>query len=157
FFSAGVPATGVYFVSPRLMAAIAASLMWSGVSKSGSPAPRPIMSLPAALSSAALAVTASVGDGLTSGRRGAVSDMDIPGNSWKDAFLGQDRDIDKYCLGKRKMHICPGRLAGKCFLERRWYNQRAHGTRRHADNTLIQAEKHFRLAGKEGYGIVVFI
>ena len=36
-----------------------------GVSKSGSPAPRPMMSLPSALSFAARAVTASVGDGLT--------------------------------------------------------------------------------------------
>src|SRR5450631_3362468 len=39
--------------------------MCRGVSKSGSPAPRPMMSLPSALSFAARAVTASVGDGLT--------------------------------------------------------------------------------------------
>jgi len=52
-FSASVPSTLVYFVSPRRMAAIAASLMFSGVSKSGSPAPRPMMSRPAAFSSRA--------------------------------------------------------------------------------------------------------
>ena len=45
------------------MASIAASLMLSGVSKSGSPAPNPITSFPAALNSLALEVTAIVGDG----------------------------------------------------------------------------------------------
>ena len=39
--------------------------MCAGVSKSGSPAPRPITSLPSALRRAARAVTASVGEGLT--------------------------------------------------------------------------------------------
>ena len=38
--------------------------MLSGVSKSGSPAPRPITSLPAALISLAFEVTAMVGEGL---------------------------------------------------------------------------------------------
>ncbi len=47
------------------MALIAAALIFSGVSKSGSPAPRPIISFPAARISAALAVIARVGDGLT--------------------------------------------------------------------------------------------
>jgi hypothetical protein len=37
--------------------------MLSGVSKSGSPAPNPITSFPAALNSLALEVTAIVGDG----------------------------------------------------------------------------------------------
>ena len=40
-----------------------AALIWSGVSKSGSPAPSPMMSRPAAFSSAARVVTAMVGDG----------------------------------------------------------------------------------------------
>ena len=42
-----MPETGGYFVSPRRIASIAASLMLSGVSKSGSPAPSPITSRPA--------------------------------------------------------------------------------------------------------------
>ena len=42
-----------YFVSPSLIAFIAACLMLSGVSKSGSPAPRPIISLPDAFNSLA--------------------------------------------------------------------------------------------------------
>ena len=46
------------------MALMAACLICSGVSKSGSPAPRPTMSLPAARMAAALAVTAKVGEGL---------------------------------------------------------------------------------------------
>ena len=50
FFKAGVPSTAVYFVSPLLIALIAAFLILSGVSKSGSPAPSPITSFPAALS-----------------------------------------------------------------------------------------------------------
>src|SRR5262245_17487100 len=59
-----MPSTCVYLLSPRLIAAIAASLMLSGVSKSGSPAPSPITSRPAALRARALSVTAMVGDGL---------------------------------------------------------------------------------------------
>ena len=53
-----------YFVSPLFIALIAAFLIFSGVSKSGSPAPKPITSLPAALNSLAFWVTAIVGDGL---------------------------------------------------------------------------------------------
>ena len=61
--SSGMPSTAVYLVWPSLIALIAASLMFWGVSKSGSPAPRPITSRPAAFSSRALVVTAMVGDG----------------------------------------------------------------------------------------------
>ena len=42
-----------YFVSPLFIALIAAFFIFSGVSKSGSPAPKPITSLPAALNSLA--------------------------------------------------------------------------------------------------------
>src|SRR5438445_12703016 len=58
-----MPPTSVYFVWPRFMAWIAASLMRSGVSKSGSPAPNEITFTPRARSSLALAWTASVDDG----------------------------------------------------------------------------------------------
>src|SRR4029077_8808766 len=55
----------VYFEArPLSIALIAACLMLSGVSKSGSPAPSPITSRPACLSARALSVTAMVGDGL---------------------------------------------------------------------------------------------
>ena len=47
---------------PALIALIAAFLMLSGVSKSGSPAPKPITSFPVAFSSLAFWVTAIVGD-----------------------------------------------------------------------------------------------
>ncbi len=43
-------------------ASMAASTMWGGVGKSGSPAPKPITGSPAALSALALASTASVAD-----------------------------------------------------------------------------------------------
>src|SRR3990167_8027399 len=62
--SDGVPPTAVYLVKPLLIAPMAASLMCCGVSKSGSPAPSPMMSLPSAFSFAARAVTARVGEGL---------------------------------------------------------------------------------------------
>src|SRR5687767_3553448 len=66
-----MPATSVYFVCPRRMAVTAASLMRSGVSKSGSPAPNEITSTPRARSSLAFACTASVADGASVFRRSA--------------------------------------------------------------------------------------
>src|SRR6056297_2998226 len=60
-----MPSTAVYFVLPSSMARMPAALIWSGVSKSGSPAPRPITSRPAAFSSCAFVVTAMVGEGFT--------------------------------------------------------------------------------------------
>src|SRR5258708_8822889 len=76
-FTDGVPAAALYLVRPLRIATIAASLMNSGVSKSGSPAPIAITSLPSALSLAALAETARVGEGLMTLRRFATSDMDF--------------------------------------------------------------------------------
>ena len=43
--------------------------MWSGVGKSGSPAPKPITGSPAARSSLALLLIASVAEGATAARR----------------------------------------------------------------------------------------
>src|SRR5882757_9920270 len=64
-FSSGMPSTAVYLVLPASMAWIAASLMLAGVSKSGSPVPRPMTLRPAAFSARALSVTAIVADGFT--------------------------------------------------------------------------------------------
>src|SRR5258708_15211671 len=77
FFNEGVPPAAVYLVSPLFIAAIAASLMNWGVSKSGSPAPIAITSFPSALRRAALAVTAWVGAGLMALRRAAASSIDF--------------------------------------------------------------------------------
>src|SRR5688500_1587956 len=60
-----MPGVGAYFVFPPFNAAMHASLMWSGVSKSGSPAAKPQTSSPAACRALALASTARVGDGET--------------------------------------------------------------------------------------------
>src|SRR5664279_5994724 len=60
-----MPPTSVYLVLPASMAWIAASLMLAGVSKSGSPAPRPMTLRPAAFSARALSVTAMVADSFT--------------------------------------------------------------------------------------------
>src|SRR5262249_44904963 len=57
-----VPAAGVYLVLPARMAAAAASLMFCGVSKSGSPAPRSTTSTPAARIASAACMAAIVDD-----------------------------------------------------------------------------------------------
>src|SRR5262249_22961436 len=62
--SSGMPAVTGYLVKPLLSAAIAASLMYCGVSKSGSPAVRAATSSPFAARALALAVSASVAGGL---------------------------------------------------------------------------------------------
>src|ERR1700735_4425780 len=66
-----MPSTGGYLVSPRSIALIAACLMLSGVSKSGSPTESEITSRPLALRSRAFCVIAMVADGLTRERTSA--------------------------------------------------------------------------------------
>src|SRR5882672_3216274 len=64
-FNSMMASTLVYFEAlPLSMHLIAARLMLSGVSKSGSPAPRPITLRPAAFNARALSVTAMVAEGL---------------------------------------------------------------------------------------------
>jgi len=65
FLSSGIPPAGVYLVLPASIALMAAFLIWAGVSKSGSPDPKPITSTPFALRELARAVIASVADGFT--------------------------------------------------------------------------------------------
>ena len=73
-----MPSTAVYFAAlPLSIAWIAARLMFCGVSKSGSPAPKPITSRPAALSARALSVTAMVADGWMRLRYCASMAMDV--------------------------------------------------------------------------------
>src|SRR6267143_1162047 len=55
-----MPELGVYFVKPACNASIAAALMCSGVSKSGSPAPKPQTSIPSAFIAFALLSIESV-------------------------------------------------------------------------------------------------
>src|ERR1700683_3702018 len=61
-FNSSRHGVGVYLVCPLSSAALAASLINAGVSKSGSPAPNPTTSIPALRIAAALALTASVID-----------------------------------------------------------------------------------------------
>ncbi len=72
-----MPETGVYFVSPRRIAAMAASLMLSGVSKSGSPTERLITSRPWAFRSRAFCVMTMVADGLMRERASDKKPMGI--------------------------------------------------------------------------------
>src|SRR5687768_3105366 len=66
---------GVYFVWPLSSAALAASLMNAGVSKSGSPAPKPTTSMPAFFMAPALALTARVIESATSFIRSARANI----------------------------------------------------------------------------------
>src|ERR1700754_967157 len=79
-FSSGIPSTAVYLVLPASIAWIAASLMLPGVSKSGSPAPRPMTMRPAAFRARALSVTAIGAGGFT--RSSAADRKGIIG-SWQ--------------------------------------------------------------------------
>ena len=62
--SSGIPELGVYLVKPPSSEAIAAALMCSGVSKSGSPAPKPQMSMPSAFIALALLSMERVSEGV---------------------------------------------------------------------------------------------
>src|ERR1700741_3950706 len=57
-----VPAVAVYFVRPAAMARSAACLMFSGVSKSGPPAPKSTTLTPCARKASAACIAASVAD-----------------------------------------------------------------------------------------------
>lgn len=57
------PEDGVYLVCPASSASFAAAMMFAGVLKSGSPAPKEMTGSPAAFIAFALAVTASVREG----------------------------------------------------------------------------------------------
>src|SRR5258708_352748 len=68
--SSGRPGTGLYlwFLGSR-QASAAASTMWAGVGKSGSPAPKPMTGSPAAFRALAFASTANVADGAMAAMR----------------------------------------------------------------------------------------
>src|SRR5882724_1860850 len=59
-----MPALGVYFVKPASNASIAAALICSGVSKSGSPAPKPQTSMPSAFMALAFESMLRVSEGV---------------------------------------------------------------------------------------------
>src|ERR1700744_1932198 len=64
--SSGMPEEGVYLVKPASSEPMAAALICSGVSKSGSPAPKPITFCPSAFIAFALLSIARVRDGVSS-------------------------------------------------------------------------------------------
>ena len=70
--SSGMPLLGVYLVKPAARAAAAASLMCCGVSKSGSPAPKPTTSSPLAFISLAFESMTRVRDGDSEAARRAI-------------------------------------------------------------------------------------
>src|ERR1700679_501349 len=61
-----MPEEGVYLVNPASSDPIAAALMCSGVSKSGSPAPKPMTSCPSAFMALALLSMERVREGVSS-------------------------------------------------------------------------------------------
>src|ERR1051325_6534216 len=68
-----MPELGVYLVNPFCNAEIAAALMCSGVSKSGSPAPKPQTSMPSAFMALAFESMESVSEGVRMVAREASS------------------------------------------------------------------------------------
>src|SRR5215471_10599043 len=112
--NSGMPSTAVYLVSPRSMAAMAAFLMLSGVSKSGSPTPRLITSRPAAIRSRAFCVAAIVGDGLMrprdSARKpfGSVFDMDDMGTPAADSVAIKAMTYQPRTLSARRKWAVSG-------------------------------------------------
>src|ERR1700726_504709 len=68
-----MPELGVYLVNPASRDAMAAALMWSGVSKSGSPAPKPQTSMPSAFIALALASIDKVREGVSFAARSEIS------------------------------------------------------------------------------------
>src|SRR3974390_1745859 len=64
-----MPAAGVYLVNPAGSALAAASLMCCGVSKSGSPTPKPTTSMPSAFICLALESMARVSEGVRDAAR----------------------------------------------------------------------------------------
>lgn len=85
-----MPAGGVYRVRPARIPAIAASAMNSGVSKSGSPALRLMMSRPSAASFLASVLTAIVADGLSFWTFG-LSCITPPGEIWLRSNMGSGK------------------------------------------------------------------
>ena len=74
--SGAMPATGVYLVSPRTIAATAACFTLSGVSKSGSPNVSVITDLPTAARSRARCVATTVAEGCI---RASAAEMIVSG------------------------------------------------------------------------------
>src|SRR5205823_14571563 len=68
-----MPALGVYLVKPASNASIAAFFMCSGVSKSGSPAPKPHTSMPSAFMALALLSIERVSEGVSCAERSEIS------------------------------------------------------------------------------------
>src|SRR4051812_40199792 len=105
-----MPGVGAYFVLPAFSAAMHASLICSGVSKSGSPAAKPQTSSPAAWRALAFASTASVGEGETlraqveSGAGGLLMDKRV---DQRTAF--QERQARRNRATKRVRGMYPSR------------------------------------------------
>src|SRR5258705_9825370 len=84
-----MPAFGVYFVKPASKASIAALLICSGVSKSGSPAPKPQTSRPSAFMALALESMESVSEGVRMVAREASSMVILEFGFWVSAWAGK--------------------------------------------------------------------
>src|SRR4029079_18855612 len=95
--SSGRHGVGVYFVCPLSSAALAASLMNAGESKSGSPAPKPTTSTPDFFKAAALALTARVIDSEINFIRSANGNMGTHLSKVQGILVLQYPAIEKGC------------------------------------------------------------
>src|SRR6476646_5552747 len=96
-FSSGREGVGVYLVCPLSSATLAASLMNAGVSKSGSPAPKPTTSTPDFFKAAALALTARVIDSEINFIRSANGNMGTHPSKVQGILVLQYPAIEKGC------------------------------------------------------------
>src|SRR6185436_3865679 len=91
-----MPLAGVYLVNPSLSALAAASLMCCGVSKSGSPAPKPTTSMPSAFIALAFESMASVKDG----GRAAQGGIRLPADSGEGQLGGRETFMSEVFAGQ---------------------------------------------------------
>src|SRR2546426_11258733 len=112
--SSGTPPTSVYLVWPCRITWIAASLIRSGVSKSGSPAPNVITSTPRRRSSRAFACTASVDEGASVFRRSASTGWLLRRQT--AGLLGRVL-LGQSLLGNRRHHAGYRRAEAGDFLD----------------------------------------
>lgn len=107
---AGNPAAGVYRCAFGSRAATtAASTMWSGVAKSGSPAPKPMTSSPLACNALAFASTANVADSAIAASRAETLDFLLEGVGFADipAMLRRCRSSQLHRLQSRRIFCHP--------------------------------------------------
>src|SRR5271170_4663059 len=132
-----MPATGVYLVSPRSMAAIAAFLILSGVSKSGSPTDSEMISRPKAFRSRAFCVTAMVAEGLTRERASEMKAIRRESFTGREFSAAHHKDEGRSGQPERRLALSRRRGVPSPARGRRWSrSDRMRRRRRRGSNEV---------------------